>query len=170
MDTTSSLTPSAIPSPKPDYVINLEAVYGVPSQAGLGSSVFYEILQPNTVLESAALRHYQYFVGDLWERFGEAAWMSTWKQIYARTRHDNPDIIAELGAIADPLIAQLVPLLLSVGDANNQAQNALRAAYDAPEVTDLRIYTVGDGEAMSGLLIAGCRMTGETTVLVLLLD
>lgn len=157
-------------SSKPDYVINLEAVYGTPSQAGFGSAVFYDVVQPHTHLEAVALRFYRYFVGDLWERFGETAWMSTWKQVYVRTEHDPANIITELRAIADSSIAQFVPVLLSVGDNSDQAQKNLAAAYNSAEVADLRIYAIGDGEAMSGLIIAGRRNTGETTVLVALLD
>jgi len=133
--------------------------------------VFYEVMKPSVNLESVALQYYRYFVGDLWDRFGEVAWMSSWKQIYTRTRSDKPDIVAELRAIADPDAAQFVPiLLLTVNGHGDQAKIALADAYNDPEVDDLRVYTIGDGAAMSGLLLAGCRTTGEVTILVSLLD
>ena len=51
------------------------------------------------------------------------------------------------------------------------ARAALAAAYDDPAVTDLRVYNLGDGGAMSGLLVAGYRKgTGEATFLVFLMD
>jgi hypothetical protein len=47
----------------------------------------------------------------------------------------------------------------------------LSAAFDIPALTELVVYNVGDGGAMSGLLVAGRRAeTGESTVLVFLLD
>jgi hypothetical protein len=52
-----------------------------------------------------------------------------------------------------------------------QARAALAAAYDDPAVTELRVFNLGDGEAMSGLLVAGRRQaTGEATFLVFLMD
>lgn len=50
-------------------------------------------------------------------------------------------------------------------------RSALSAAYDDPAVTELCVFNLGDGEAMSGLLIAGRRgASGESTYLVFLLD
>ena len=34
------------------------------------------------------------------------------------------------------------------------ARAALSGAFDRPVITDLQIYSIGDGEAMSGLLVA----------------
>ena len=51
-----------------------------------------------------------------------------------------------------------------------EAKAALAGAYDAKVVVDLRTYNIGDGEAMSGLLIAGQRDNGEVTFLVFLMD
>lgn len=149
----------------------LQAIYGQPSQAGFGSAVFDELLQPGTDLEPIALQYYQHFVGTLWEQFGADAWMSAWKQVYVRPHGIQSDIVAELKAIADPLAAQYVPmLLLTETDDQSSAQQALAAVFNDPQVTDLRIYAIGDGAAMSGLLLAGSRTTGETTILVSLLD
>jgi len=76
-----------------------------------------------------------------------------------------------LRAIADPDAAQFVPILLLTETNNHaKAQQALAVAYDDPQVTDLRIDRIGDGAAMSGLLLAGCRTTGEVTILISLLD
>lgn len=158
------------PTPPPDYT-ELVNLYGAPSQAGFGSAVFYELIEPGSDLEPIALRYYQYFVGSLWEQYGESAWMSTWKQVYVRPDGVQSDIVAELGAIADPLAANYVPiLLLSETDDYTKAQQALAAVFNHPQVTDLSLYAIGDGAAMSGLLLIGCRITGETIVLISLLD
>ena len=58
---------------KPKFVIELEAAYGVPSQAAFGSAVFYNEMEATDDLEKSAFETYRYFVGDLWERFGEEA-------------------------------------------------------------------------------------------------
>ena len=165
------MTFSTIPSsPIPIYVGALKKVYGPPSHAGFGSAVFFEPLASEADLEQAALRHYRYFVGDLWERYGEAAWMTPWQQVYARPPGAKADIVAELGAIADPTAKLSIPLLLEPGGDREAAQQALSKVYDAAAVTELSLYTLGDGAALSGLLLAGRRHNGEATFLVFLLD
>ena len=157
-------------SPIPIYVGALKKVYGPPSQAGFGSAVFFEPLAPDADLEQSALQYYRYFVGDLWDRFGEAAWMEPWKQVYTRPPGKKADIVAEMGAIADPTAKLSIPLLLEPGKDSERAQNALSTVYDDASVIELSLYTLGDGAALSGLLIAGRRQNGEATFLVFLLD
>lgn len=159
------------PQPLTDAVTALQTLYGSRSQAGFGSAVFDEIIQPETDLEAIARQSYQYFVGPLWEQYGEAAWMSPWKQVYGRPTGIQPDIVAELKAIRDPLAANYVPiLLLTETDDQASAEQALATVFNHPQVTDLRVYAIGDGAAMSGLLLAGCRTNGEITILLSLLD
>ena len=79
----------------------LEVAYGAPSQAGFGSAVFAEQLKAGDDLAKAALAKYKYFTGDLWERFGEAAGMGPWKEVYSRQPGAKHDIVAELRGLAD---------------------------------------------------------------------
>lgn len=163
--------PTNSSSPIPIYVGALKKVYGPPSQAGFGSAVFFELLAPEADLEQAALRYYRYFVGDLWDRYGEAAWMEPWKHVYARPPGAKANIVAEMGAIADPTTKLSVPSLLDPGGDGKSAREALSKVYDDDAaVTELSLYTLGDGAALSGLLIAGRRQNGEATFLVFLLD
>lgn len=164
---TFSTSPS---SPIPIYMGALKKVYGPPSQAAFGSAVFFEQLAPEADLERAALRYYRYFVGNLWDRYGEEAWMTPWKSVYTRPPEAKADIVAELGAIADPTAKLSIPLLLDPGGDHATAQRALSKVYDDAAVTELNLYTLGDGAALSGLLIAGRRQNGEATFLVFLLD
>ena len=61
-------------------------------------------------------------------------------------------------------------ILDSVEEAET-ARAALSVAFDDPSVTELRAFNLGDGGAMSGLLVAGRRgASGETTFLVFLMD
>jgi len=155
---------------KPPYVTDLEAAYGAPSQAGFGSAVFYEKVDAASDLEKAALTKYKYFVGELWERWGEEAWMGPWKEVYAREDDAKADIVAELNGIGDPEVSMSVPMILDVVENAGAARKALSDAYDDPTVTELRVFTLGDGEAMSGLLVAGKRESDEATFLVFLAD
>jgi hypothetical protein len=149
----------------------LQRLYGRPSQAGFGSAVFDEQSELGTDLESVALRYYQHFVGKLWEQFGVKTWMNAWRQVYVRPQGIQPDIVAELRGIGDRDAAQFVPiLLLDETEDRIQAQKALATVYDDPQVTDLSVYTIGDGAVMSGLLLLGRQTPGKITILISLLD
>jgi hypothetical protein len=80
------------------------------------------------------------------------------------------DIVAGLRSIADPGARLSVPMILDVVENAQAARQALSAAYDDAAVTDLAVYTVGDGAAMSGILIAGRREMGEAAFVVFLMD
>ena len=161
-------TESAMPSAA---VTALASVYGPPSQAGFGSAVFHVVVPPSQPLAEAALAQYRFFVGPLWERFGEAAWLGPWREVYARAPATAANLVTELRAIADPTAQLAIPCLLEPGEQAAAAGPALAGAFDDPAVTELRVFTLGDGGAMSGLLIAGRRAaTGEATFLLWLMD
>jgi len=156
---------------KPAYLAALAAAYGGPSQAGFGSAVFRQALQPGDDLAKAAVAWYRHFVGELWQRFGEAAWLGQWKQVYARPSGARPDVVAELRSIGDSAARLSVPMVLENLEGAEAARAALSGAFDDPAVTELRVFNLGDGGAMSGLLIAGRRgATGEATFLAFLMD
>ncbi len=159
------------PAAKPAYVTALEASYGPPSQAGFGSAVFYTPGRNPGSLEEAAQAQYRYFVGDLWDRYGADAWMGSWRQVYGRPDGGDHAIVSELRAIRERTAAQSVELLLDEAADPPSAQGALSGAFDDPAVTELAVYQIGDGAALSGILVAARRAPDDQTVmLILLLD
>ena len=158
------------PKETPSYVANLEQVYGPPSQAGFGGAVFFTDVDPDTKLEKLALKYYKHFVGELWERWGEDAWMGPWKEVYARKADAKADVLVELQGITDSA-AQISMMLITDPAAGADTEtNVLVDAFDDPAVTDFRVYNVGDGGAMSGLMIAGRRDDGTATFVIALMD
>jgi heat shock protein HslJ len=155
---------------KPEYVTALEAAYGALSQAGFGSAVFYEPVKTADGLDQAALAKYRFFVGDLWDRYGEAAWMGPWKRVYTRPADGTPDIVAELRGMGDRQARLSASMVLDEVEDAETARAALAAAFNDPAVSELAVYTLGDGEAMSGILVAGRRDDGASLFLVFLLD
>jgi hypothetical protein len=159
----------ATPQTQPDYVTTLQAAYGAPSQTAFGSAVFFEKAVDD--LEQTALAKYRYFVGDLWERYGEAAWLGSWKKVYARPPKAEADIVAELSSLADANARSSASMILDAVQDADQARAALATAFNDAAVTDLAVYNIGDGAAMSGLLIAARRAaTGDAAFLVFLMD
>lgn len=158
-------------TPTAAYVTQLEAVYGPPSEQGFGSAVFHEALRPYDDLAVAALSKYRRFVGRQWKRFGEQAWMKPWREVYLRPTGVHRDILGELHAIEDREAQRSMTLLLDATDDATAARAALAVAFDDPGVTELRVFNLGDGDAMSGLLVAGRRAAaGDATYVLVLMD
>jgi hypothetical protein len=166
---TQSNFPNPAASPNPAAVTNLEAIYGSPSQTGFGSAVFHKPVEQSADLEVAALEYYRYFLGNQWERFGEDTWMAAWRQVYLRPGNTH-SILTELRSISDPDAGLCVSMILDNISDPDAGQKALSATYDDIGVENLVVYTLGDGAAMSGLLIAGRYSGGEAIFLVFLMD
>lgn len=149
----------------------LERVFGPPSTSGFGSAAFRVPLPAAEDLESVARSTYRSFVGPLWDRWGEEAWMGPWAEVYVRPEGGEPDVLAELGSLHDPRVASSVSILWEGAEDPAAASKALRAAFDDDGVTRFALYSIGDGAAMSGLLLAGARAAeGEAVILTLLMD
>ena len=160
---------AADPPTAADPAQRLEQAYGPPSQSGFGSAVFRDALPPDTGLAEAALATYRRFVGPNWDRFGEQAWLSAWREVHARAAGSPRNIVAELQAITDADARRSVPLLVEAPEDAVAARAALSAAFDDAAVTELKVFTVGDGEAMSGLLVAGRRAQARDAICVIVL-
>lgn len=153
---------------EPDYRERLETAFGRPSNAAWGSAVFFETDIEDGELSSRAIQYYRNFVGDLWQRFGEAAWMSGWALVLAR--RGSGDIVKELEQSDNRAVRTGAEMLLRVPDTEADRIAALRATFDDPAVTLVEVYAAGDGGAYSGLMVAGRRTNGEATLLVFLMD
>ena len=155
---------------KPADVTALEAVYSPPSQAGFGSAVFYEPDAAIGDLLAWALEKYKVFTGDLWDRYGEEAWLGPWRQVYWRPDGAAPDIVAELRSIDDADAAGSVEMILDNIADPAAARAALAGVYDDPAMREVVVFNLGDGAAMAGVLVAGRRTTGATVFLLFLMD
>ena len=156
---------------KLDYVIELERCYGMPSPEAFGSSVFYDTMDvPEGSLAQAALAKYKHFAGELWERYGEDNWMAEWETVYKRDRSTTRDIVAELRSISDRGARLSASLLVENNDHTTEAHAALGKAFDDSRVSELQVFKIGDGDAMSGILIASRRSNEGFIFLVSLMD
>jgi hypothetical protein len=153
---------------RPDYVRTLEAVFGGPNQSGFGSTVLFATARDRGELVRLAREAYRHFMGALWERWGEAAWMGPWRLIHERA--SGRDVLAELTALEDPQARSAADMLMNATEDPASGQAALLAAFNDPAVQDLLVFGLGDGGAMSGVLVAARRVNGEATFLVFLMD
>lgn len=152
-------------------IANLVAAIGGPSQCGFGSAVFIKKVNSNENLETRSIETYKYFVGPLWQRFGEDAWMTPWREIFSRKGGAHRDILAELLGIQDRQSAAAVSMILNSIDGAGVVQIALSAVFDNALIDELHVYKVGDGQAISGILVCGySRLVGEAVFLIFLMD
>ncbi|NEO27320.1 MAG: hypothetical protein F6K03_10595 [Kamptonema sp. SIO4C4] len=137
-------------------------------------AIFYETINPEADLDEIALRYYQQFVGASWDEFGESVWMGSWELLYVRPDGRKGDIVSEFTALEDlDNLSNMLELTPDYEEDYEKSKQYLAAAYDDPEVSQLRIYQIGDaggGDVMEGRLILGCRRNGEMTILALIDD
>jgi hypothetical protein len=148
----------------------LEKVYGKASDAGFGSAVFHEAAHVNSTSDSIALAHYRRFLGSKWTKDSEAQWMKPWKRVYSRPANTTGDILRELAAITDAEARVSIPLLTELIEQADDGRKALAAAFDHPDARQLNVYVIGDGEAMSGILVNTLYVKDYTCTVVALMD
>jgi hypothetical protein len=153
---------------RPNYVGALESIYGIPNQEGFGSTVLFSTAMNEEEWEKQSLKAYQFFVGELWERWGEAAWMGSWRLVYMRGQ--TGDILEELRQLPDQQARSSAEMILDGGEIPENAKKALVETFNDPLVSSLLIFNIGDGEQLSGLLVAARRRNDEATYLVFLMD
>ena len=160
---------------RPEWVQELERVFGAPNQAAFGTAVFFEVLSDHIAepdheaLEQRALAWYQFFCGGAWKKFGPDHWLGTWRIVYTRS-DDSASVIDELSNLEDRSARSSGSAMLDGHEDSQKAKQALKQAFDAPTIDELQIYGIGDGDAMSGILIAGRRADGESAFVTFLLD
>lgn len=148
----------------------LERVYGKPTSTGFGSAVFYEVSKKDQNLAAIALEDYKLFMGGKWTPETAAIWMSGWKLVYERIPGLSGDIISELYNIKDSGAKRSVPLLTEVINDPQQAKKALEAAFNNQNLAHLEIFTIGDNEQMSGLLLSGLYTDHSACSVICLMD
>jgi hypothetical protein len=154
---------------KPSFVLDLESVFGSPSQQAFGSSVFFTT-NADISLDDEALSRYRYFLGTTWEKLGEQNWLSNWGLVYERKSDAKADIVSELKSISDQNVRLSASLLLENQEDVSAATQALQNAFDHPQLKELKVFKIGDGAAMSGLLIVASIHDQGLLSLILLLD
>lgn len=148
----------------------LRAIFGPPSQLGFGSAVFAERVDQPQDLEAVAKRCYRHFLGKKWAAAGESVWMAPWQRVYTRPSNLRPAILAELHSIQNPAVRSSISMLLDGHDTPEAARQALSTVYDDAAMETVEVYTLGDGAALSGVLIVGRTRSGAATLLAFLMD
>lgn len=154
-----------------DPVQDLAAVFGGESDDGFGSAVFRSVAMPDEDLETVAKSVYRTFVGEAWTRAGERVWLDAWAMVAARRSGMSPGVLQLLQSIEDPQTRSAVDVLVEGGSDPAAARPALTGAFDRPGVADLAVFSIGDGDAMSGLMIVAREIEEpEVVSLVFLMD
>ncbi len=164
--------PNSSPPPNSNAAfLTLQKIYGGPDVHGMGSSVTHVVLGPEERLEDVARKRYQAFCGEIWERFGPENWLGQWAEVYRRPTGQAGNIIEELKGLSEHPDNLSASMILDNIDEAEAGHAALAEVFNDPAMEQLCIYRLGDGDAYSGLLIAGQRGGGEpATLLTFLMD
>ena len=159
------------PDNKPYYVVALERAFGEPSQSAFGSATFFvPAAKQSQSLEVDAAAIYRHFIGEAWERLGETNWLNEWSCVYVRQQNSSLGIVVEMKSINDREARQSIGLLLENTEDSIASSDAIQTAFDHALVSELRIYKIGDGSALSGILIAARLLDTGSLFLALLMD
>ena len=80
--------------------------------------------------------------------------MSGWKELYQRSLGGTIGIVSELRSIKVQPFRSCAAMFLDENEDNEAVHLLLSRAFDSDKVRELRIFSIGDGEALSGFLIA----------------
>jgi hypothetical protein len=105
-----------------------------------------------------------------WEKLSEQNWLSNWGLVYERKSGDKADIVSELKSISDRNVRMSAGLLLENQEDVSATTQALQKAFNHPQLKELKVLKIGDGAAMSGLLIVASIRDQGVLSLILLLD
>lgn len=168
---TAPAPPASPGVPVPDYTIdNLEEMFGKATQAGNGSGVFWTAQAMDKTIDSIAMADYSTYLGTKLATDAAPRWIKGWRKVFTRTADSIFNIIREINTIPDPRVKQSLPLLLEFVEPVVKARQALAGAFNRPDAKQLSVYTIGDGEAYSGIMITAKYEDGSACSLIAMTD
>jgi hypothetical protein len=153
-----------------DIIESLESKFGKPNSNGFGSSVFYELSRDEMKLDDIALEDYKLFMGDKWTDNSPIDWMGGWQKLYDRQTNGTGNIIDILNSFHTPDVHVHVPLLLEGPQNATETHQPLMDAFNHPDIDNVGIYKVGDGDALGGLMVTAKYNNGEACTVITLMD
>ena len=153
-------------------IVKLEQMFGGVSHDGAGSSVYRIAKEDKGIIDSIAWEQFKQYLGSKYTDITSSQWKRGWEKVYVRNlRSDSShNINTELNRHKDPRVKSSVPLLLEFVQPVVKARQALGGVYNRKDIKELAIFVIGDGEAYSGLLIAGRYEDGTGCTLIAMAD
>jgi len=96
--------------------------------------------------------------------------MKPWKKVYHREVESMTGIVTELAAIADADAKRSIALLTEFIPDPAAGIKAMASAFDHRDVKDLSVFTIGDGEAMSGIMVTAIYSGSYCCSVIALMD
>lgn len=163
---------TAAPALADSSIVKLEQMFGGISHDAAGSSVYRITKEDGGIIDTVAWSHFKQYLGPKYTDETASQWKKGWAKVYVRDlRGDSShNINTELSRHKDPRVKASVPLLLEFVQPVVKARQALGGVYNRKDIKELAIFVIGDGEAYSGLLIAGRYEDGTGCTLIAMAD
>ena len=152
-------TPAA--APDPDAWARLQSLWGPCEPVGMGDALCRERWKPGAALEEWARAKYLVLANKNWEDFEPEQWLANFREVYRRPAGSTGAIVDELRALQGNNVELVVENVLTNRDDAAELRPALSAVFDGPHLAELVVYSIGDGEALNGLLIVGRHQSGD---------
>ncbi len=148
----------------------LEKIYGKANDTAFGSAVFHGPVTPAANIDDIAMQHYKAFLGKKLTSQTETNWFQPWKKVYERSPEIKADILTEYNGIKDTNAQISLPLITELIENAGEGKQALAEAYNHAGVNAMAVFTIGDGEAFSGIITTGIYSNEYGCSVITLMD
>ena len=147
--------------PDADAWARLQSLWGPCEPVGMGDALCREPLPAKAALDDWARAKHLVLANKNWEVFEPEQWLANFREVYRRPAGSTGAIVDELLALQGNNVELVVENVLTNRDDAAELRPALSAVFDGPHLAELVIYSIGDGEALNGLLIVGRHQSGD---------
>lgn len=141
----------------------LQALLGPCAPVGMGDAVCHEPLAAGVPLETWARDKSLVLANKGWENFQPEMWRAQFRELYRRPESATGAITDELAALTGDNIELVIGNFLDNRDNAGELKQSLTAVFDAPAMSEVVVYRIGDGQALAGVLLVG-RQRGKNEV------
>ena len=144
----------------------LQSLLGPCEPVGMGDALCREPLASDASLDEWARAKSLVLANKNREVFEPQMWLANFHEVARRPARTEGRIIDELLARKGDNFELVVENFLTNRDDAADLRTALTAVFDGPHMAEVVVYSMGDGEALNGLLIVGRHRASEEATCV----
>lgn len=160
-DAVDPAIPDAAAAPAADAWARLQSLWGPCEPVGMGDALCREPLAAGVSLDEWARGKYLVLANKNWDLFEPEKWLAEFREVHRRPDGVEGTIVDELLALRGNNIELVIENVLTNREDAAALKPALSAVFDGPHMAEVVVYSIGDGEALNGLLIVARHRTGD---------
>ncbi len=148
-------------APNADAWARLQLLWGPCEPVGMGDALCRERLDAGVSLDEWARAKYLVLANKNLEVFEPEKWLAQFREVHRRPAGSEGAIVQDLLGLQGNNFELVVENVLTNREDAAELKPALSAVFDGPRMAEVVVYSIGDGEALNGLLIVGRHRTGD---------